>query len=101
MRKRPEVIEIDTDGGSLYGVVHHDPSYLMNWAQSERLDEASQDVLRHLQMPVAILKNVNVDEDRRGEGIGNDLVSSFLDQVDSQSVGGSASCHGTRASASR
>jgi ribosomal protein S18 acetylase RimI-like enzyme len=75
-------IQIDVEGGALYGVIHHDPRRVMNWASKERLDADSKGALASLELPVAILKNVNVEPEFRGEGIGSSLMDQFFVEAD-------------------
>jgi hypothetical protein len=74
-------IEIEVDGGSLSGVIHNDMQRVLNWGEKERLDDKATNTISSLSAPIAILKNMYVDEELRGQGQGNDFIQRFLDEV--------------------
>lgn len=65
--------------GSVEGVIHCSKEYLDNWMYKEgialHIDENS------IQFPIAILKNINIDEEYRNQGYGNEGMREFLDAV--------------------
>ncbi len=71
-------IESEDSNGSLSANVHYNMNRLMNWAEKEKLSTDTKEKLSKLPLPVAILKNVWVDEEARGQGIGSELMSKFL-----------------------
>jgi len=80
---KPVSISQTVDGGSLEGyVVDSDQPQLNNYLSSQG---ASTDVISSIQQRfkrIAIIRNMYVDEDRRGQGIGNDLVGNAIDSAD-------------------
>ena len=80
---KPVSISQAVDGGSLEGyVVDSDQPQLNNYLSSQG---ASTDVISSIQQRfkrIAIIRNMYVDEDRRGQGIGNDLVGNAIDSAD-------------------
>lgn len=78
MTPDPEVIAMDWDEGSVFGVVHFDREHLNNWAAMERVQPDFDTIPDDELFPIGILKNINVDEEHRGEGVGGDLLESFL-----------------------
>ena len=73
-------IDIDDDSGfgNVFGVAHDDLRNVMNWAQKEGVDEASVKAVSVLELPIAILKNINVEEEARGQGVGGQLMEEFI-----------------------
>ena len=67
------------DVGSVEGVIHYHKEYLDNWLYKEgialHIDENT------IEFPIAILKNINVDEEYRNQGYGNEGMSLFLDEA--------------------
>jgi len=78
MSPQPEVIQMDTEEGSFFGVVHFDREHLRNWVAKERVEPDFDTIEDDELFPVGILKNINVDEEYQGEGYGVDLMESFL-----------------------
>lgn len=79
-----KTIELSEDGGSLFGyVVDASEVNLANYFD-DHIDYASQvmDLLRERREVVALLRNLAVDEDCRGQGIGSALVSRFLEEAE-------------------
>ncbi len=76
--KEAQEISIEIEGATIDGVVHDNPERLMNWANSQGV---SEEVLQNLELPVAIMKNVFVPEENRGQGVGNQLVEDFMSQA--------------------
>lgn len=77
-------IELSEDGGSLSGyVVDTIEVNLANYLE-DHTDQAGQimNLLRERNEVVALLRNLAVDEDCRGQGIGSVLVSRFLDEAE-------------------
>lgn len=77
MNPPSEVIDIDTDYGNIFGVVHHDRKFLDNWMSKERVN-ADIDISDEELLPIGILKNINVNEEHRGHGHGVELFERFL-----------------------
>lgn len=83
-------IELTEDGGSLSGyVVDANEVNLENYLQ-DHTEHASQimDLLRERQETVALLRNLAVDEDCRGHGIGTTLLGRFFEEA--ETVGATA-----------
>lgn len=78
MSPPPEVIQIDYDEGSIFGVVHFDREHLNNWVQKEHVQPNFDTIPDDELFPIGILKNINVDEEYRNQGVGGDLLESFL-----------------------
>lgn len=78
MNPKPEVIEIDYDEGSVFGVVHFDRKHLKNWEVKERVQPDFDTIDDEDLFPIGILKNINVDQEHQGQGFGIDLVENFL-----------------------
>ena len=78
-------IQAEDGNGSLSANVHNDINRLMNWAEKERLSSETKQKLSELPLPVAILKNVWVDEESRGQGVGSELMSKFFDEAEEAS----------------
>lgn len=70
------------DGGSLEGyVVDSDQPQLTNYLESQG---AALDVISAIKSKykrIAIIRNMYVDEDARGQGVGNDLVGGAIDNA--------------------
>ena len=71
-----------TEGGSLEGyVVSTDKPNISNYLQSQG---ATPELINHIIQKYKILgliRNMHVDDDNRGQGIGNDLVSNAIDDA--------------------
>lgn len=82
-----KIIDIQTEdgNGNLYANIHHDINRVINWAEKERLSSETKQKLSELPLPVAILKNVWVDEESRGQGVGSELMSKFFDEAEEAS----------------
>lgn len=78
-------IESEDSNGSLSANVHYNMNRLMNWAEKEKLSTDIKEELSKLPLPVAILKNVWVDEEARGQGIGSELMFKFFDEAEAAS----------------
>ena len=74
----PEVIEMDWDEGSVFGIVHHDREHINNWIETERVQPNFDTIPDDELFPIGILKNINVNEEYRGQGFGVDLMENFL-----------------------
>jgi ribosomal protein S18 acetylase RimI-like enzyme len=74
----PEVIEMDWDEGSIFGIVHFDREHLNNWVALERIQPNFDTIPDDKLFPIGILKNINVNEEYRGQGFGVDLMENFL-----------------------
>jgi len=78
MNPQPEVIEIDYDEGSVFGVVHFDRQHLNNWIQKEHVQPNLDSIPDDELFPIGILKNINVNPEYQGQGFGIDLMENFL-----------------------
>jgi len=78
MNPPPEPINIDWEEGSVFGVVHFDREHLNNWIKSEKIQANFDSISDKDIFPIGILKNINVEEEYRGQGFGLDLMDSFL-----------------------
>ena len=74
-------IDIEVEGGSLSGVVHNDIQRVLNWAENERISPGTIKTIGTLETPIAILKNIYVEEESRNQGIGTDLLQQFIDEA--------------------
>lgn len=78
MSPSPEVINIDSDEGNIFGVVHFDRERLNNWAEKERIQPGFDTIPDDELFPIGILKNINVSEEYRGQGVGGELFDNFM-----------------------
>ncbi len=76
----PEVIQIDYDEGSIFGVVHFDREHINNWIESERVQPNLDSISDKELFPIGILKNINVNPEYQGQGFGLDLMNNFLEE---------------------
>jgi len=67
-----KVIDISVKGGDISGVIHYQNEFIENWISMEKL------IPFNYVLPVAIIKNINVDPKYRGKGIGNKLMDKFF-----------------------
>jgi len=74
-------INADVKGGNISGVIHKDKQRILNWAEKERISPEAINIISKLQTPMAILKNINVEEEARNQGTGTDLLQQFLDKA--------------------
>jgi len=75
-------ISNDVDGGSLEGyVVDTSEPQLKNYLQSQHASNDIADMLANKYSRIGIIRNLYVDEDSRGQGIGNDLIGSAIDDA--------------------
>lgn len=84
----PKVIEFDIEDdegnvvGSVSGVIHYSEVNLQNWMDTNGLyDDSKEAILEKTTLPVAILKNLNVDDDQKNKGYGNKGLEQFLDET--------------------
>lgn len=77
-------IELSRDGGSLSGYVvdASEPNIGNYLDQHTNLSEMVTHRLRVYGERIALLRNMSVDEDQRGKGIGSQLVSEFMEEAD-------------------
>lgn len=69
-------------GGNLEGyVVDSDKPQLTNYLSSQGADNNLINQLKQKYKTIAIIRNVYVDEDQRGQGYGNQLVSDAIDDA--------------------
>jgi len=73
-----EEISLEEDGATIDGVVHTDLNRVLNWAEKEGIEK---ELIEDYELPVAILKNVYVPEESRGQGLGNQLVENFVEEA--------------------
>jgi GNAT superfamily N-acetyltransferase len=81
LNKDSQPIDIEVNGGSISGVIHNDIQRVLNWGEKERLDDEAMKIISSLSTPIAILKNMYVDEELRGQGLGSELIQRFLEEV--------------------
>lgn len=74
-------IDVDLPSGSLSGIVHPDSERAVNWAQMQGADAGAVEAISELEGPVAILKNMWVEEDARGQGVGGALMDAFFEEA--------------------
>lgn len=66
------------DYGSYEGIVHSDFDKIRNWFFKRKIEfDTYKDFIK---TPIAFLNNINVDEDYRGQGLGNELYNSFEEE---------------------
>lgn len=77
-------IEISREGGSLSGyAVDATEQNIGNYLeQHSNLAEMVSHRLRAYGDRVALLRNMSVDDDQRGKGIGTQLISEFMEEAD-------------------
>ena len=69
-------------GGNLEGyVVDSDKPQLTNYLSSQGADNNLINQLKQKYKTIAIIRNMYVDEDQRGQGYGNQLVSDAIDDA--------------------
>jgi N-acetylglutamate synthase-like GNAT family acetyltransferase len=77
-------ISLDRDGGELFGYVvdAKDESILNYLEKHTNLSKAIVQTLRKTNETVALLRNLMVEPELRGQGIGSDLVMEFMSEAD-------------------
>jgi len=78
-------IDISFKGGNAFGVFHSNRERFENWIVKESIDDEARGFFamfpdRKL-LPIAVLKNLNVEDKIRGQGLGNDLMRAFLSEA--------------------
>lgn len=68
-------ISDSNDYGSFEGIVHSDMDKIKNWFDSRKIDYNKY--INIIELPVAFLNNINVDENFRNRGFGNQLYYDF------------------------
>lgn len=79
---KPIEITSNNQDGSLSAVLHYDLKRVENWAYMEKLPEDVISTLLNLPTPIAILKNVWVDPEARGQGVGSELMNDFFNDAE-------------------
>jgi len=75
-------INQSNEGGNLEGyVVDSDKPQLTNYLSSQGADNNLINQLKQKYKTIAIIRNMYVDEDQRGQGYGNQLVSDAIDDA--------------------
>lgn len=80
-------IEIETEGGSLTGyIVSSEAENYKNFIKNNICDpRVSETIIKHiLNLPcydILVIKNVNVEEEFRGKGIGKQLIEEALEEA--------------------
>jgi ribosomal protein S18 acetylase RimI-like enzyme len=75
-------INRQVEGGALEGyVVDTSASQLPNYLESQHADKNLADALSKKFSRIGIIRNLYVDEDSRGQGIGNDLLGNAIDEA--------------------
>ena len=78
----PASLNHSVDGGSLEGyVVDSNRPQLINYLESQGATSDIVDAIQNRYSRVGIIRNMYVDEDARGQGIGNQLVSDAIDSA--------------------
>lgn len=79
-----KTIEVENNHGQVCGCVHYIRERLHNWLFKVH----APDVINALAilsdrelLPVAILKNINVEPSYQGQGYGTDLLEQFIDEA--------------------
>jgi hypothetical protein len=65
----------DEKYGSYEGIIHYDINKIENWFLKRKID--FDKYREYIQIPVAFLNNINVNNRYRGKGYGNELYSDF------------------------
>ena len=69
--------------GSIDGIIHKDWNYVKNWffkyGEFEENERIFKELKEMVDLPIAFLNNINVDDDYRGSGRGNELYDGFED----------------------
>ena len=82
---KPASLNHSIDGGSLEGyVVDSDQPQLTNYLESQGATPDVISAIKNKYKRAAIIRNMYVDEDQRGQGIGNDLVGGAIDNAAEQ-----------------
>lgn len=68
------------DYGNLIATIHFDINNFKNWLNSYGDFDFTEEISKDIEIPVGCLKNINVDNDFRGEGIGNKILNYFIDE---------------------
>lgn len=85
---KPASLSHSVDGGSLEGyVVDTDQPQLTNYLESQGAAPDLISTVKNKYKRVGIIRNMYVDEDSRGQGIGNDLVSGAIDRAAEMGAG--------------
>lgn len=80
-------IEIEIDGSTAEGyAVNSSAEQLDNWLSRNGYDPSLANKIRQQFKTIAFLNNIYVDEDSRGQGIGNDLLTQFVDAARDENV---------------
>jgi GNAT superfamily N-acetyltransferase len=77
----PIVIEEDREYGNYYGVIHNNIQFIKNWFLNRKID--FEKYKQHIKLPVAFLNNINIYDEYRGLGYGNELYEEFEDKCHS------------------
>lgn len=81
--------EDDDVVGSVYGVIHFDWKHLENWLYKKDVSETAIDRLHKLSQegdffPIALLDNINVEEEYRGQGYGTQGMQLFHEHAQNE-----------------
>lgn len=76
---RPTLISFDFDDGTIEGYsIFSYAEQLPNWLSKYDINDSNIiDNIRSSYQKIAMINNINVDEDSRGQGTGSDLLESF------------------------
>lgn len=76
----------DQQVGTVFGVIHFDWEHLNNWLEKKEVTEDTIYKIQKLKnkFPIALLDNINVDEEERGKGYGNQGMSLFAEEASSE-----------------
>ena len=70
-------ISIQEENGSIEGIIHYNMEFVNNWLQSVGANIDTSNLIP----PIAIAKNMYVEEEFRNQGLGTDLVNSFIGEA--------------------
>lgn len=77
--------EYDNDVGSVQGIIHQERQNLLNWLELEKVDNVTYQIIKKIPdnklLPVAILKNINIYDEYKNQGFGNEGMNQFLDEA--------------------
>jgi predicted GNAT family N-acyltransferase len=77
---KPASLNQSVDGGSLEGyVVDSDQPQLTNYLSGQGANPDVISAIKNKYKRIGIIRNMYVDEDNRGQGTGNNLVSNAID----------------------
>lgn len=79
--KETTPISIEHDDSTIDGIIYYKIEPLQNWLNKERIDENTQTKIINMQLPIAVIKNMFVPEESRGQNIGTYLLQDFIEKI--------------------